>query len=70
MKTTVDLPNELVREIKLRAVTEGRKLKEVVTELLRFGLEQGAALPKAPAPQKGKMRSLSFPVLLTRQPLK
>ena len=38
MKTTVDLPNDLVREIKLRAVNEGRKLKEVVTELLRFGL--------------------------------
>ena len=61
MKTTVDLPNELVREIKLRAVNEGRKLKEVVTELLRFGLEQGAALPKAPAPQKGKIAFPLFP---------
>lgn len=61
MKTTVDLPNELVREIKLRAVNEGRKLKEVVTELLRFGLEQGAGLPKAPTPQKGKIALPFFP---------
>jgi hypothetical protein len=61
MKTTVDLPNELVREIKLRAVNEGRKLKEVVTELLRCGLEQGAALPQATAPQKGKIAFPFFP---------
>jgi hypothetical protein len=38
MKTTLDLPDELVREIKLRAVHEGRKLKEVVADLLRAGL--------------------------------
>jgi len=31
MKATVDPPNDLVREIKLRAINEGRKLKEVVT---------------------------------------
>lgn len=61
MKTTVDLPNDLVREIKLRAVNEGRKLKEVVTDLLRFGLEQGASLHKAPSPQKGKIALPFFP---------
>jgi hypothetical protein len=61
MKTTVDLPNDLVREIKLRAVNEGRKLKEVVTDLLRFGLEQGASLSKAPYPQKGKIAIPFFP---------
>jgi hypothetical protein len=61
MKTTVDLPNDLVREIKLRAVNEGRKLKEVVTDLLRFGLEQGASLSKASSPQKGKIAIPFFP---------
>jgi hypothetical protein len=61
MKTTFDLPNDLVREIKLRAVNEGRKLKEVVTDLLRFGLEQGAPFSKASAPQKGKIAIPFFP---------
>lgn len=55
MKTTVDLPSELVREIKLRAVNEGRKLKEVVSDLLRFGLAKGNALANAPLPLKGKV---------------
>jgi hypothetical protein len=61
MKATVDLPSDLVREIKLRAVNEGRKLKEVVTELLRCGLEQGAALPEATAPRRGKIAFPLFP---------
>jgi hypothetical protein len=61
MKTTIDLPNDLVREIKLRAVNEGRKLKEVVTDLLRFGLEQGAPFSKASSPQKGKIAIPFFP---------
>lgn len=38
MKTTIDLPADLVREIKLRAVHEGRKLKDVAAELLKRGL--------------------------------
>ena len=33
MKTTLDLPNDLVREIKLKAVHEGRKLKDAMAEL-------------------------------------
>ena len=40
MKTTLDLPNDLVREMKLRAVHEGRKLKDVATETIRRGLAQ------------------------------
>lgn len=43
MKTTFDLPPELVKEVKLRAVHEGRKLKDVAAELLRRGL--GQAIP-------------------------
>src|ERR1700722_2229599 len=38
MKTTLDLPDDLVRAVKLRALREGRKLKEAVAELLRRGL--------------------------------
>jgi plasmid stability protein len=38
MKTTLDLPDELVREMKLRAVVQGRTVKALVTELLSLGL--------------------------------
>ena len=38
MKTTLDLPGDLVREIKLRAVREGSKLKDTMAELLRAGM--------------------------------
>jgi plasmid stability protein len=38
MKTTLDLPDALVKQVKLRAVREGRKLKDEVADLLRKGL--------------------------------
>lgn len=41
MKTTLDLPDDLVRAIKLRAVREDRKLKDLVADLLRRGLAAG-----------------------------
>jgi plasmid stability protein len=39
MKTTLELPDHLMREVKIRAAREGRKLKELVAELLRRGLD-------------------------------
>ncbi len=38
VKTTIDLPEPLVREMKLRAVREGRKLKDVAAEVFERGL--------------------------------
>lgn len=38
MKTTVDLPDALVKQVKVRAVRAGRKLKDEVADLLRKGL--------------------------------
>lgn len=38
MKVTLDLPIDLVREMKLRAAHEGRKLRDVATEVVRRGL--------------------------------
>lgn len=40
MKTTLDLPDELMRAIKVRAAQQDRKIKDVVTELLKRGLSQ------------------------------
>ena len=38
MKTTFDLPPDLVRAVKLRARREGRKLKDMAADLLQRGL--------------------------------
>jgi plasmid stability protein len=46
MKTTLDLPDDLMREVKIRAVRENRKLKEAVADLLRRGLSQRRSEPK------------------------
>lgn len=53
MKATFDLPADLIREMKLRAVHEGRKLKDVATDLLKRGLAQSdvASTPSAPKPR-------------------
>jgi hypothetical protein len=70
MKTTLDLPDDLMREVKIRAAQQGRKLKDLLAEAIRIGLETGSPqataaprsalpvmkLPKAP----GKTRPLSL----------
>jgi hypothetical protein len=38
MKTTLELPAELVKQIKFHALEEGKKLKDAVADLLRAGL--------------------------------
>lgn len=49
MKTTLDLPDDLFRDVKLRAVAQGRTLRDVVADFLRQGLGQTltGALPVA-----------------------
>jgi hypothetical protein len=42
MKTTFDLPDELVEEVKLHAVNEGKK-KDAMADLLRKGLDLSQA---------------------------
>ena len=61
VKTTIDLPEDLVKEMKFRAVREGRKLRDVAEEVFRRGLAATATpvrpggrhrvkLPLIPAP--------------------
>lgn len=38
MKTMLDLPDDLMREVKIRAVEERRELKDTLADLLRRGL--------------------------------
>jgi hypothetical protein len=58
VKTTIDLLEELVREMKFRAVREGRKLRKVAEEIFRRGL----AAPKQPTTQ-GKRRRIKLPLI-------
>ena len=43
MKTTLNLPDDLVKEVKLRAVNDGMKLQDAVADLLRKGLASAPA---------------------------
>lgn len=58
MKITFDLPPELFRELKIRAVHEGRKLKDVAADLLKRGLA-GPETPANPQPAKPKIEILA-----------
>ena len=51
MKTTVELPDELARQVKAEAALRGRKLKDLVEEGLRLVLETpGKARGNLPRP--------------------
>jgi hypothetical protein len=53
MKTTLDLPDELMREVKIRAVHEHKKLKDAIAEFIRRGMAAGKPGPaKVPKPIK------------------
>lgn len=39
VKTTLELPDDLMRKLRIRAAESDRRLKDVVTELLERGLE-------------------------------
>ena len=45
MKTTLDLPDDLMREVKIRAVKENRKLKDAIADLLKRGLAREPIVP-------------------------
>jgi plasmid stability protein len=56
MRTTLNLPDALMREIKIRAASTDRRLTDVLTELIRKGLAR-EALPS----DKGVPYRAGFP---------
>jgi hypothetical protein len=53
MKTTLDLPDELMREVKIRAIHERKKLKDAIADFIRRGMAASKTRPaKAPKPVK------------------
>ena len=66
MKTTLDLPDELIREAKLRALMQGRTLRDLVAEFLREGLGLTSPKPQSVPLQKSMVTidKKGFPVIL------
>ena len=60
MKMTVDLPDDLVRQMKVQAAKEGRKLKDVAEQVFRRGLTPPAGSTKKSA------KSLNLPLVHCR----
>lgn len=56
VKTTLELPDELMRDIRVRAAQSDRRLKDVVEELLRRGLEAPPAPPTGDPVQQWRAR--------------
>lgn len=52
MKTTLELPDALMRRIKLRAVNRNQKLKETVAQLLEQGLAGSSGAGRSRRPPK------------------
>jgi hypothetical protein len=55
MKTTLELPDELMREVKIRAIYEHKKLKDAIADLIRKGMAAGKSRPAKP-PKPVKLR--------------
>jgi len=59
MKTTLDIPPEIYRQAKIKAATEGRKIRDLVTEGLVIVLHQAtvSGASGSPASAFDAMRS-------------
>jgi hypothetical protein len=55
MKTTLDLPDDLMREVKIRAVHEHKKLKDAIAEFIRKGMGASKTRPSK-IPKSVKLR--------------
>jgi hypothetical protein len=62
VKTTLDLPDELMREVKFRAVHENKKLKDTIAELLQKGIAASKA-PRGKFPKPVKLRGGFIPTI-------
>jgi hypothetical protein len=49
MRTTLDLPDELFRQVKAKAALEGASLKELLTRFIQSGLRQPLPPAREPA---------------------
>jgi hypothetical protein len=72
MRTTLDLPDPLFRELKARSALRGVRLKDFVAEIIQTGLAQTAAAraktrPRSPLPVIRKATGVAHPSLSNRE---
>ena len=61
MKTTLELPDDLLREVKIRAAQQNRRMKDVIADALRSALAAPAAAPSVPlSPMEALRQRLVF----------
>jgi hypothetical protein len=63
MKTTLDLPDDLMRKVKIRAVQEQKKLKDAIADFIRKGM----AARKDPATKRPKPVKLRGGPITTKE---
>jgi hypothetical protein len=63
MKTTLDLPDDLMMEVKIRAARQGKKMKDVMAETLRKGLFPESTAREYPKPIITRHPVLGFPMV-------
>lgn len=73
MRTTVDIPELLLRRVRARAALDGKAMKDVVNEALRLYLdgETGAMAPMSVLPRRIAVRQfgrVSLPVIPSKRP--
>jgi len=66
VKTTLELPDDLMRRVKLRAVHRGRKLKDEIAQLLEAGMAR-ADEPDAPRKPPRPVRLLDRRKITARE---
>jgi hypothetical protein len=70
MKTTLELPESLVEEVRVRASREGQELEETLVGLVKKGLEvTGLPSPRL-EPSVVTRSSLGFPLIAGGRPAK
>lgn len=71
MRTTLDLPDQLFRQLKAESALRGLKLKDLVAELIQTGLrhasDPAAPRPRSPLPVIRKPTGTIHPSLSNRE---
>ena len=71
MRTTLDLPDPLMRELKARAALEGVKLKDYFAKIAQAALQRSvavnAATQRSPAPVFRRARARPMPAMSNAQ---
>jgi len=67
MKTTIDLPVDVFRQLRRRALHDGRNLKDTTADILRTGLAVPPLPKMSPPPIIRKDKKTGLPVIQCRR---